>query len=272
VTSHDVVALARRRFGTRAVGHTGTLDPLATGLLVLVLGRATRLARFVSAGRKEYVAEARLGWATTTDDATGEPLGAVISGPWPAPAAVARELEGLVGRYPQRPPDYSAKRVGGERSHDRARAGLAIELRPTTVQVEALELLAYQPPVLRFRAVVGPGTYLRAIARDLGAALAVGAHLTGLRRQRVGRFRVEEAVPAERLSGAEPLLSPLELVADLRQVPLDPADAVRVGHGCPVGSDAPEGERAALLAEGRLIAVAEGRNGRWHPAVVMAPE
>jgi tRNA pseudouridine55 synthase len=272
VTSHDVVALARRRFRTRTVGHTGTLDPFATGLLVLVLGRATRLARFIAAGRKEYLADARLGWATTTDDASGDPLGAPASGPWPSAAAVERALADLVGRYPQRPPAYSAKRLRGERSHERARAGLAVELAPTPVEVDALELLEYRPPVLRFRALAGPGTYVRAIARDLGAALGVGSHLTALRRQRVGRFGVGDAVPAERLSGGEPLLDPLELVGELPRVALGPADAARARHGGAVGAGAPEGECAALVADGALIAVAEGRNGRWQPAVVLATE
>ncbi|MEZ4584951.1 MAG: tRNA pseudouridine(55) synthase TruB [Gemmatimonadales bacterium] len=217
VTSHDVVAQARRLFSTRSIGHTGTLDPFATGLLVLVIGRATRLARFVEAGRKTYLAEARLGVATRTDDLTGEPIGQEWTGGWPSRDAVEAELGALEGRHDQRPPAYSAKRRDGERSYARARRGEAVALEPVPVEIDELELLEWSPPLVGFRAVVGPGTYVRAIARDLGERLGTGAHLTALRRTRVGSFRVEDAHRLDRLTGRERLLTPRSCSATSRR-------------------------------------------------------
>jgi len=272
VTSHDVVVQARRLFATRSIGHTGTLDPFATGLLVLVIGRATRLARFVEAGQKSYLAEARLGIATSTDDLSGEPLGEEWSGPWPARERVEAELAAMVGRTEQRPPSFSAKRRDGERSYERARRGEAVALEPVTVEIEALELLEWSPPLVGFRAVVGPGTYVRAIARDLGERLGTGAHLTALRRTQVGSFRVEDAHRLDRLTGHEPLLSPRELVGDLPAVTLPPEQAESVRHGRAVPGEGPVEGVAALLEGDRLLAVAERRQERWQPVVVLHGE
>ena len=270
MTSHDVVAQVRRLFRTRAVGHTGTLDPFATGVLVLVLGNATRLARFVEAGAKTYVAEARLGLETTTDDATGDPVGAEWDGPWPEPQQVRAALRRVGEAGWQLPPVFSAKRVGGRRSHDLARRGEEVVLTPAAVRIDRLELLAYAPPMVGFEADVGPGTYIRAVARDLGRALGTGAHLVALRRVRVGPFRAADAHPLDRLTGAEPLLAPSRLVEGMRQVGLDAARVEDVRHGRPVAADADAEGLAALLAGDRLVAVAEGRNGRWYPNVVLA--
>ncbi|MGE0553493.1 MAG: tRNA pseudouridine(55) synthase TruB [Gemmatimonadales bacterium] len=269
VTSHDVVAQARRLFSTRSIGHTGTLDPFATGLLVLVIGRATRLARFVEASRKAYLAEARLGIATSTDDVSGDPIGQEWTAAWPSRDAVEAALGQLVGRRDQRPPAYSAKRRGGERSYARARRGEAVTLDPVPVEIHELELVAWSPPLAGFRAVVGPGTYVRAIARDLGERLGTGAHLTALRRTRVGSFRVEEAHRLDRLTGREQLLTPRELLGDLPAVSLMPDEAVSVRHGRSVPGNGPAEGMAALLDGGRLLAVAERRQERWQPVVVL---
>lgn len=266
-----MVDAVRRRFRVRAVGHTGTLDPFATGLLVLVLGSATRLARFVERGRKTYRAVAQLGLATTTDDATGEPLGRPWAGEWPARDQVELALRALEGRQDQRPPVFSAKRVGGggRRSYEFARLGVEIALAPVPVDVAALDLEGYDPPLVRFRAVVGPGTYVRALGRDLGARLGTGAHLTGLRRETVGPFRVEDAAPLDALLGTEALLAPLELVPDCRRVRLEPEEVGAVRHGRRLGSGAPDGETVALVDDQGLVAIAEGREGRWQPIVVL---
>ncbi|MFZ5624686.1 MAG: tRNA pseudouridine(55) synthase TruB, partial [Gemmatimonadota bacterium] len=207
ITSHDVVVRVRRVLGERSVGHTGTLDPFATGLLVVLVGRATRLARFVERRSKTYLATARLGVRTDTDDATGR----VIDDAGRAPGTVSRDevaaaLAALTGTCAQRPPAYSAKKVQGERSYRLARRGAAPELAAVEVTVERLELAAFDPPHVTFRAVVSAGTYVRAIGRDLGERLGTGAHLTALRREAIGDLRVEDAVPLDALSPGTPLL------------------------------------------------------------------
>jgi tRNA pseudouridine55 synthase len=251
------------------VGHTGTLDPFATGLLVLVLGGATRLARFVEAGTKRYRGELLLGRATDTDDPTGRPIGEPWTGPWPSEPAMIAALRALEGRQEQRPPAFSAKHVGGVRSHELARTGRAIGLEPVSVVVDSLELLEYAPPRVAFRATVGPGTYIRSVARDLGDRLGTGAHLAALRRERVGRFDVSDATPLDRLSGTEPLIPPPDLVAEMGRVALEPDLVVAVRHGraVKVGPEPIEGF-AALLDGATLVAVAEAQNGKWHPIVV----
>jgi len=269
-TSHDAVALVRRRFGTRAVGHTGTLDPFATGLLVLVLGAATRLARFLESQAKEYVATARLGQRTTTEDPTGEVIGGSTPERWPEREVIAAALADLVGRVRQRPPAFSAKHVGGDRSHRLARRGIPAELAAVEVEVFALELLEYLPPLVRFRAVVGPGTYIRALARDLGDRLGPGAHLVELRRNRIGGLRVEAARPLDSLTGTEPLVPPVELVGHLPRVFLQETEVEAVRHGQVVGTADTESGEAALLAGERLVAIARPRHGRWHPFVVLS--
>ncbi|MFL5449684.1 MAG: tRNA pseudouridine(55) synthase TruB, partial [Gemmatimonadales bacterium] len=206
-TSHDVVHRVRRALQTRAAGHTGTLDPFASGLLVVLVGRATRLARFVEGQPKRYLATARLGIQTATDDLTGD-----VIAHFPHPESVSEvrlreELATFLGQHPQRPPAFSAKRVAGERSYRRARRGELMELAEVPVTVHDIELVEYRPPDLCFRAVVGPGTYVRALARDLGNQLGVGAHLTALRREAIGSLVVEDAVPLEQL-GPAALLSP----------------------------------------------------------------
>ena len=267
ITSHDVVATVRRRFKTKAVGHTGTLDPFATGLLVMVLGGATRLARFVEAERKTYWAVARLGQATATDDATGDPIGPAWDGEWPVPGAVDAALGALEGPGMQRPPVFSAKSVDGVRSYALARRGEAVALEPVAVLVERLELLAYAPPLVTFRATVGAGTYIRAIARDLGERLGTAGHLESLRREAVGRFTVAEAVPLDRLTGGETLIPPVDLLPfDRVEVTAEEAAQLRLGQR--VGS-AGTG-MAALVHDGALVAVGEGRDGRWQPVVVPA--
>ena len=266
------MARARRLFRTRAVGHTGTLDPFATGLLVLVFGGATRLARWAARHPKTYIARIRLGVTTATDDRTGEVLAVTTPPEWPSRAAVEEALQLLTGPQAQRPPAYSARRVQGERSYRAARRGVLVEPSAAEVTVHSIELLAWEPPVVTLRARVSSGTYIRALGRDLGVALGTGAHVAELRREAVGDWRVEDATHLERLTGSEPLLAPRALVADLPGVPLEPEESAAVRHGRDLARPGGTEGEAALLSEGRLVAVARAVPGGWHPVVVLADE
>jgi tRNA pseudouridine55 synthase len=271
-TSHDIVQHVRRALGIRAAGHTGTLDPFATGLLVVLIGRATRLARFVEAQPKTYVATGRLGVRTTTDDLTGEVIGSESAGLLPD-AVVRDTLAGFLGTQAQRPPQFSAKRVGGERSYRKARRGEAVELADVNITVHAITLLAYRPPEFDFRVRVSPGTYVRAIARDLGDRLGVGAHLTRLRREAIGSLRVEDSVPLDQLSPGS-VISARSVLGDLPTVELDQAARSAVVHGRAVAESGVAGKRVsgavvALLGAGELVAIARAEDGWLRPTVVL---
>jgi tRNA pseudouridine55 synthase len=271
-TSHDIVQQVRRALGIRAAGHTGTLDPFATGLLVVLVGRATRLARFVEAQPKTYVATGRLGIRTTTDDLTGEVIGSESAGLLPD-ALVRDTLAGFLGTQAQRPPQFSAKRVGGERSYRKARRGEAVELTDVNITVHAITLLAYRPPEFDFRVMVSPGTYVRAIARDLGDRLGVGAHLTSLRREAIGSLRVEDSVPLDQLNPAS-VISARSVLGDLPTVELDQAARSAVVHGRAVAESGEAGKRVsgaivALLGAGELVAIARAEDGWLRPTVVL---
>ncbi|HET6577173.1 MAG TPA: tRNA pseudouridine(55) synthase TruB [Gemmatimonadales bacterium] len=267
-TSHDVVQRVRRALGTRAVGHTGTLDPFATGLLVVLVGRATRLARFVEAQDKTYLATARLGVATETDDRTGAPLGAPADLANVTERDVREALAALRGEQRQRPPRYSARHVDGERSYRLARRGVVAEPPETTVTVHRIDFVSYEPPELVFRATVSAGTYIRALARDLGARLGVGAHLTALRREAVGGLRVEDAVPLERVD-ASALRPPRTALEHLPAVELDEPARVAVSHGRALPADAGASGAVALVHGGELVAVARAEDGWLRPSVVL---
>lgn len=269
-TSHDVVARARRGLGTGAIGHTGTLDPFATGLLILLVGRATRLARYVEAEAKTYLATARLGRRTTTDDATGDPLPGPASAVPPRMAEVEAALRALVGTQRQRPPAFSAKRVGGERSYARARRGEAVQPAEVEIEVHRVDLVGYRFPDVTFRTRVSAGTYVRALARDLGERLGQGAHLTALRREAVGSLRVSDAVPLSRI-GPEALRPVLAVLGQLPRVEVTPEEARALGYGQAVrpGPAGGEGGPVALTEAGRLVAIASWRDGALRPDVVL---
>ncbi len=219
-TSHDVVDQVRRALGLRRVGHLGTLDPFAAGLLVIVVGRATRLAQYAADWTKSYEGVIRLGRTTATDDATGPTAGA--SDAWQSldRAHVEAALARFHGAYEQRPPAYSAVKVEGERAYRRARRGEPVALAARPVLVSALELVRFAPPDVAFRATVSGGTYLRGLARDVGEELGCGAHLATLVRTRVGPFRLEDGVMPERLTAGD-LRDPATLVAELPRRDLD---------------------------------------------------
>lgn len=229
-TSHDVVAKARGLLGTRKVGHAGTLDPSATGLLVLGVGRATKLLTFLSGSDKTYTGEAVLGVATSTLDADGE-----TTGTWPMAgvtlAQVREATAELTGVIQQVPPMVSAKKVGGKRLHELARAGIEIERAAVEVRVDRFAIGdACEPGVFPVEVTCSSGTYVRSLVADLGTALGGGAHLRNLRRHAVGPFDVAEAVSLDRLT-PEAVLPPVAAFRGIDPVPADDELVADVRHG-----------------------------------------
>jgi tRNA pseudouridine55 synthase len=280
-TSHDVVAAVRRTLGLPRIGHAGTLDPMATGVLPLLVGRATRLAQFLSAARKTYVAAVRFGWSTDTCDALGTPVSGQAAGMAPDPDRVREVLERFRGDLLQRPPAFSAKKVRGRRSYELARRDQAVELPPVAVTVHALTLEGLTDDTATLLMTVSAGFYVRALARDLGDALGTGAHLTALCRTASGEFTLDTAVRLEevlagRAAGGRAIRPMQDLLTDCPAVRLTRAEVESVRHGRDV---APSGPEAGLQATGpvRLIGpdgtlVAIGRTqspGVLHPAVVL---
>lgn len=273
ITSHDVVARTRRLAGTRKIGHAGTLDPMATGLLLLGVNHATRLLHHLVGLDKEYLATIRLGWDTTTDDAEGEPSAAasedlITAATEPAiTAAMAR----LTGTIEQVPSAVSAVKVAGKRAYQRVREGEQVELAARTVTVSAFELARLRTGDgvvdLDVRVECSSGTYVRALARDLGTDLGTGGHLTALRRSRIGPFRVEEAAALESLDVATSLMRPADAARRVLAVAeLTPAEATDLGHGKRVAASDDLGESpgtpiAAIDPDGRLVAIVERRGG-----------
>jgi tRNA pseudouridine55 synthase len=211
MTSHDVVQRVRRIYGERSIGHLGTLDPFATGLLVLLLGRATRLATFIDTEPKVYDAVIRFGDETDTDDATGT---AIRSAAPPSETAIRSAIHSLTGTISQIPPAYSAKSVDGTRAYDAARRGEPLDLRPVSVDVHGWEGVRFADSALTATITCSGGTYIRALARDLGRLTSSAAHLEALRRTRVGGFDVSEAATLDGLAAAPSLIKPLRVVTD----------------------------------------------------------
>jgi tRNA pseudouridine55 synthase len=271
-TSHDAVVRARRATGEPRIGHTGTLDPFATGLLVLLVGRATRLLPHLPDRPKEYLATIRFGAATDTDDADGA---AVATAPPPGEAAVRAALPRFVGTFAQVPPAYSAKRVAGTRAYALARAGAAPVLPAVPVRVDAFTLLAWRGGDAEVEAdvhvVCAGGTYIRALARDLATAVGSAGHLVALRRTRTNGFAVRDAAAADALvAGAPvPLRPALDLLDGVPRQTVDAPDALRLRRGIAVAATT-AGDHAALVdAAGVLVAFAERRGDLWQPRVVM---
>jgi tRNA pseudouridine55 synthase len=211
MTSHDVVQIVRRAYGEKSIGHLGTLDPFATGLLILLLGRSTRLATFIDTEPKIYEATIRFGAETDTDDCTGT---VVREANLPASGDIDAALPALTGKIMQTPPAYSAKSVDGVRAYDAARQGTALELAPVEVDILEWKLHRYRENDLDVSITCGTGTYIRALARDLGRATGSAAHLVSLRRTRAGVFDVSDAVTLQQVqSSPPPALMNLAVVA-----------------------------------------------------------
>ena len=251
-TSHDIVSEARKRLGTGEIGHAGTLDPPATGLLLLAVGRATALLQFTDFD-KSYRAVVRLGAETDTLDAAGKVLSTKPVTCTPDEAAAAARA--LAGTRKQRPPMVSAVKVGGRRLHELAREGKEVDRPERTVTVSRLDVLRVALPDIELDLDCTSGTYVRVLAADLGAALGCGAHLLSLRRTRVGPFHVADAVPPDRIDASR-LIPPVAAVAHLpgREVTAPEADGV--SHGRPVSWEGKGLVR--LVREGKMCAIAEG--------------
>lgn len=272
-TSHDIVGAVRKALDRRRVGHTGTLDPFASGLLLVCVGRATRLAEYLSGLDKTYEATARLGVATDTLDREGEVVETRAGWHDLDSGAVEAALAPLRGRIEQVPPAYSAKKIGGQPAHRLARRGAVVELAPATVTVHELALTSLELPLVGFRVRCSSGTYVRALARDLGERLGVGAHLVELRRTAIGAFGVEGAVTPEQLGDgaavAAAALDPLEALHHLPKLEADAAEASSIAQGRPLeGVDAGLSGLVAVAHGGSLVAVGESSGGVLRPRKV----
>jgi tRNA pseudouridine55 synthase len=280
MTSHDVVAAVRRITGQRRVGHAGTLDPLATGLLLLCLGQATRVVEYLRRGRKVYLATVQLGVATDTYDATGQVVAVAPVGDL-SRAQIEEPLAEFVGHIEQKPPVYSAIKSKGTPLYKLARQGRAVSPPPRQVEIEAIELLAWDAPDLVLLVSCGPGTYIRSLAHDLGQRLGTGGHLTALRRLSSGHWRVEDALALDEVAGAfqkglgPQILHPLdEALWEFAAVALDDEQAALVRHGRNVSLPVPAGDSMlrAYAPTGEFLALLEpGEDeGPWHPVKVFA--
>jgi tRNA pseudouridine55 synthase len=269
MTSHDVVAKLRRLAGQKRVGHGGTLDPAATGVLPVALGEATRLVEYLVDGRKRYQATVRLGIRTSTDDAEGEILEERTVPPLSL-AELERSLQPFIGTIQQVPPMYSAIQIAGQRMYDLARQGQTIELEPRSVEIDRITVLDWQPPLLMLDVVCGKGTYIRSLARDLGTALGCAAHLAALRRTQVGPLDIESAVPLAALLDdpdrvAQHLLPPEMAVADLPRADVDEATVRRIRNGLAVRLWVLGELARAHDPEGSLTALLRFDSGLWRP-------
>jgi tRNA pseudouridine55 synthase len=289
-TSHDVVARVRRALGERRVGHTGTLDPMASGVLPLVLGRATRLARFLSAAEKRYVAVVRLGTATDSHDADGQPIGDPYVGAIPDRAAIERALGYFRGTFLQQPPIFSAKKIAGVRSHTLARRRRAEPeaerpaSSPVSVTVSELQVVRVEGPDVELTLTCSAGFYVRALAHDLGLRLGTGAHLAALRRTRAGDLRLEDATPldviVEDVQAAAAAIVPMgRMLTALPAAALSEEGVRRARHGRSLGPQdfsapvppAASGFTRLLDSAGDLVGVAEPIQGAGvlHPVVIL---
>lgn len=266
MTSHDVVQTIRRKFNTKA-GHLGTLDPMATGVLPVCAGKATRMGQFFSSSPKVYTGEIRLGFATNTYDREGTPTTEV------RPVTTSRDeietaLRAFIGSLDQIPPPFSAKKIGGVASHKFARRGKPIDMLPVRIDVYEFEITGWKPPVLAFRVACSAGTYVRSLAHDLGGRLGCAGHLESLRRTQSGEFSVERAVPLDRILELD--LIPLEaLLNSWPRIEVSGTDETRVLHGNQIPGDAPPGLARIFNKKGEFIAVAAVENGWVHPRLVL---
>lgn len=281
-TSHDVVQQVRRITRQRSVGHAGTLDPLATGVLVLGLGKATRLLEYLSGQDKAYDSTWQLGTTTTSDDADGQVL-QTWSGEWPSQAQLRSALAQIAAQTSQLPPQVAAIKQDGQRQYDLVRAGVAVTVAPRSVTIRTLELLEYSPPLVRVHAEVSKGTYIRSLARDVGTELGTGAHVTQLRRTRSGVITLEHAVSADQLATANTTqiaawLQPMGFGLELPRVELDDALWTRMRSGQRLGGDAfwseqlQQGKTQLLGEHPHGIVILEYRTDYqvWQPKKVIA--
>jgi len=281
MTSHDVVQKVRSILKEKRIGHTGTLDPLATGVLVLCVGRATRIAQYLEAGDKEYQAVMRLGVKTDTLDAEGRVLETQSYDP-PSRDAILEALQRFTGTIMQRPPAYSAVKVAGVPSYKLARKGKAEPLKPRQVKIYEITLTAYEDPFVSFTVRCSKGVYIRTLCADIGAMLGIGSHLAGLVRTRSGRFIIEQSVTLEKLADmadesfrGNALISTNEALADFPMVLLNGPETARVLHGNQVSCPGYLANNTSDLVRlqdhsGRLVAIARVAAGVLKPELVFS--
>ena len=297
MTSHDVVARVRKVIGERRVGHTGTLDPFATGVLVLLVGRATRIAQFLSGAEKEYEAVIRLGYATATGDVTGTPVQLESHAKRQSAQSLRKEeIEGamasLRGEIDQLPPMYSAKKIAGRKLYELARRGEEVARPPARVTIHEFELITSEEQLgtnddgavdIRVRVVCSAGTYIRTLAEDLGRKLGMGAHLIELRRTRAGQFHLDAALTFEKLAEAlsqdqvvDILISSHDALSHLASINLDEEQLRRIVHGLDLPMSAndltlSDEDPVRLSRNNQLIAVGKfnSERGVIHPSVVL---
>jgi tRNA pseudouridine55 synthase len=281
ITSHDVVQKVRRIMKEKRIGHTGTLDPLATGVLVLCIGKATRIARYLEAGEKEYRAVMRLGVMTDTLDAMGRVLETRNYAP-PEKADIERVMRKLTGVIMQRPPVFSAVKVSGVPSYKLARQGRAETLDPRPVTIHEIEMTAYADPLVGCTVKCSKGVYIRTLCADIGEALGMGAHLISLVRTRSGRFSLEQAVSLEQLEDiasegrTNQVMMPVEeALADFPSVLIGNEEALKIVHGnrvsCPTSLANSSSDLARIHdSGGRLLALARVVAGTLRPELVFA--
>jgi tRNA pseudouridine55 synthase len=276
-TSHDVVSRVRKASNMKRVGHAGTLDPFASGLLLILLGQSTRLSEYLLGLDKVYDARARLGIETTTHDPEGEVVTEVEDLSSVTREGVEEVLDGFRGEILQEPPVYSAKKVKGEAAHRRVRRGEVVELEKARVTIHQIALASLDLPELDFQTRCSSGTYIRALGRDLGRGLGVGAHLTALRRTAIGDFSVEDALSLEDLDQidnvATRLVPPSEALAHLPSVAVSDGEALKLKQGqfLPLESpELPEGEAVRILLNGELLAIGERNGDHLRPRKVLA--
>ena len=278
LTSHDVVQIIRRGTGIRRAGHTGTLDPRASGVLVVLVGPAVRLSEYVSASDKRYQATIRLGSSTDTYDSEGMVTRPTVPVDSITEDQFVEALQQFVGEIEQVPPPYSAVKVKGRKAYEMAREGEEFDLSPRKINVYSLDVLEWAPPEVVIDVYCSSGTYVRSLANDLGNALGCGAHLVGLRRTKSGRFTLRDAVPLRRLQEAfdagewyRHLIPAAEALADWPMIELDSdgVELVRHGHRVPAEGDA-KGWARGVSEQGDLVALLEldPETNEWQPRKV----
>lgn len=278
VTSHDVVKVIRKGTGIRRAGHTGTLDPRASGVLVVLIGPAVRLSEYLSASDKRYQAIIKFGVSTDTYDTEGKQVGETKSVDHITDKDIHNLLQEYEGKIQQYPPAHSAVKVAGEKAYEKARRGEEVELDPREIDVYNLELLEWAPPEAVIDVYASSGTYVRSLANDLGNDLDVGAHLTGLRRTKNGQFTLRDAVRMRELKDAfaagdwyKHLIPAAETLADWNTIVLDQEQTEMIMHGQRIPADAGEdGWARALSEQGDLIALVEKveQKDQWQPRKV----
>jgi tRNA pseudouridine55 synthase len=275
ITSHDAVSKVRRVFGIKKVGHAGTLDPLATGVLILCVGKATRLSEYVMHQTKAYLATVKLGITTTTYDAEGD-----IVDERDASAISSSDVESILpqftGDIQQYPPMYSAIKQGGKKLYELAREGKTVERKPRSIHIGSLNVMNWHPPEFVLDVTCSSGTYIRSLAYDMGDVLGVGAHLSGLVRTSSGQFSLKNAITLEALQNSENpamhLISPHTALTGYPTVVLNKDDIVEISHGRQTIHATPPNDELtfAYSTEDKFIAILKARHGKWYPHKVFS--